>query len=337
MNYYNALLAKKTNKVLQFGSLYERLFETWINRARQILKDLPTGAISTVNDAAELPLNALKVSVEAVQDLHGYDHPWVGGAGKNKLRLLLSRLKSLNTGGTWHNNVYTYESITYTILEDADGNITGIKVNGTTSTRSFLLLDDLSDMVDISFIMNGCPNGGASPYTASGYCLFTGGIGVPQIYDTGSGISFTVSSYGALIYLNVNNTSVSNLIFYPMLRLATETDPTFAPYSNICPISGWDSGGIGVIGKNLFNPLVNVNKWLESDGTFLNDEGSLTSQKIKTKSGQIFTLSTTSPSPALAIGFYDVNDNLLQRVAQARVKSITATAPNNTAYLYASR
>ena len=205
MNYYNALLAKKTNKVLQFGSLYERLFETWINRARQILKDLPTGAISTVNDAAELPLNALKVSVEAVQDLHGYDHPWVGGAGKNKLRLLLSRLKSLNTGGTWHNNVYTYESITYTILEDADGNITGIKVNGTTSTRSFLLLDDLSDMVDISFIMNGCPNGGASPYTASGYCLFTGGIGVPQIYDTGSGISFTVSSYGALIYLNVNN------------------------------------------------------------------------------------------------------------------------------------
>ncbi len=75
MDFYNVLLAKKTNRVLQFGSLYERLFETWINRARQILKDLPTGSISTVTDAAELPLNALKVSVEAWQEGSGDPSP----------------------------------------------------------------------------------------------------------------------------------------------------------------------------------------------------------------------------------------------------------------------
>ena len=39
------------------------------------LKDLPTGAISTVNDAAELPLNALKVSVEAWQEGSGDPSP----------------------------------------------------------------------------------------------------------------------------------------------------------------------------------------------------------------------------------------------------------------------
>ena len=95
MNYYNVLLAKKTNRVLQFGSLYERLFETWINRAKQILKDLPTGSISTVNDAAELPLNALKVSVEAWQEgtgdpspsnirpIHGWDSGEIGVVAKN--------------------------------------------------------------------------------------------------------------------------------------------------------------------------------------------------------------------------------------------------------------
>ena len=39
------------------------------------LKDLPTGSISTVTDAAELPLNALKVSVEAWQEGSGDPSP----------------------------------------------------------------------------------------------------------------------------------------------------------------------------------------------------------------------------------------------------------------------
>ena len=39
------------------------------------LKDLPTGSISTVNDAAPLPLNALKVSVEAWQEGSGDPSP----------------------------------------------------------------------------------------------------------------------------------------------------------------------------------------------------------------------------------------------------------------------
>lgn len=39
------------------------------------LKDLPTGSISTVSDAAELPLNALKVSVEAWQEGSGDPSP----------------------------------------------------------------------------------------------------------------------------------------------------------------------------------------------------------------------------------------------------------------------
>lgn len=59
------------------------------------LKDLPTGSISTVTDAAELPLNALKVSVEAWQEgtgdpspsnirpIHGWDSGEITVCGKN--------------------------------------------------------------------------------------------------------------------------------------------------------------------------------------------------------------------------------------------------------------
>ena len=39
----------------------------------------------------------LKVALEPIQDLHGYDKPWVGGGGKNKLPLTVDGIKALNT------------------------------------------------------------------------------------------------------------------------------------------------------------------------------------------------------------------------------------------------
>jgi hypothetical protein len=41
-----------------------------------------------------------------------------------------------------------------------------------------------------------------------------------------------------------SGTTFSDLIFNPMMRLSTETDATFAPYTNICPISGLTSGEV---------------------------------------------------------------------------------------------
>ena len=65
------------------------------------LKDLPTGSIATVNDAAELPLNALKVSVEAWQEgsgdpspsnirpIHGWDSGEISVVGKNWVKQVI--------------------------------------------------------------------------------------------------------------------------------------------------------------------------------------------------------------------------------------------------------
>jgi hypothetical protein len=71
------------------------------------LKDLPTGAISTVSDAAPLPLNALKVSVEAWQEgsgdpspsnirpIHGWDSGEITVCQKNRFnKALLSDISS---------------------------------------------------------------------------------------------------------------------------------------------------------------------------------------------------------------------------------------------------
>lgn len=84
------------------------------------LKDLPTGSISTVTDAAELPLNALKVSVEAWQEgsgdpspsnirpIHGWDSGQVVDIGKNR-------------GAFWQNKYM-----------DSSGNMVSSNANGMT-------------------------------------------------------------------------------------------------------------------------------------------------------------------------------------------------------------
>ena len=49
-----------------------------------LITDTASGAIATFPDGADnFPVKDLKVWIEPVQDLHGYDHPWPEGGGKN--------------------------------------------------------------------------------------------------------------------------------------------------------------------------------------------------------------------------------------------------------------
>lgn len=209
------------------------------------LKDLPTGAISTVSDAEPLPLNALKVSVDAVQDLHGYDHPWVGGAGKNKLPMTMDGIKAANTHGTWSENTCTYNGVSFEVQTDNGGNVTGIKVNGTASANADMYLTgyygstraaivsgeykaNLSGIVQGIELHSGYGNGGFNTVT----------YGNPErVLNATNGVSY--------VMLRVpSGSNVSNVTVKPMIRLSTVSDATYAPYSNICPISGWDSATI---------------------------------------------------------------------------------------------
>jgi hypothetical protein len=198
------------------------------------LKDLPTGSISTVTDAEPLPLNALKVSVEAVQDLHGYDHQWVGGAGKNKLEITTT--------------TQTVNGITFTVNKDSANNVISVTVSGTASaTIYFQLSSTVKNLPANSYRLNGCPN--ISSLSNQIFLVVTG-TGVSTAVDAGKGSSFTLTDTvsNLMCYIQIGNGAIitTPITFYPMIRLATESDPTFEPYSNICPIEGWDSGEVTV-------------------------------------------------------------------------------------------
>lgn len=193
------------------------------------LKDLPSGTVSTIDDGTNLPMPSLKIGIEPQQDLHGYDHPWAGGAGKNKLQVTATS--------------QTVDGITFTINNDGT-----INVNGTAIQDISLLLSrkNVSDtpLPEGQLTMTGCPSGGST----SSYYLTCWRTNSGNANDVGSGVTFGYrSDWDFAVFLVIaSGTTCNNLIFKPMIRLATETDATFAPYSNICPISGWTAANVNV-------------------------------------------------------------------------------------------
>jgi hypothetical protein len=190
-----------------------------------------TGNPITVTDAA--PINAVNLSMdlEPIQDLHGYDNPWVGGAGKNKLPMTVDGIKAANTIGTWSGNVYTYAGMTYEILINSDNNVTGIKVNGTTSNYPSLFTSDEEFMLPLGT-----------------YKIIANGVRGRLYKNWGTPIEIYANQSYTLTVDNVDDkyafciftgaTTITNVIAQPMIILSTETDSTFVPYTNICPISG---------------------------------------------------------------------------------------------------
>lgn len=216
------------------------------NYGLDVLGEINNVAAASFSDGADLPISKCIVNVEAVQDLHGYDNPWVGGAGKNKLPMTVDGIKAFNISGTWSGNAYTINGVTFTILTDNGGNVTGINANGTASVETLFIVGMIEEKPSVDAYLNGCPNGGS----VTTYRLTANRAGS----DTGNGfVIYPSSDWNKYVSIYIfNSFTVNNLIFKPMVRISG--DPTFEPYSNICPIEGWDSGEISVVGKNWLPP-----------------------------------------------------------------------------------
>lgn len=197
---------------------------------------------STDGSPFEIPDYGMTESIQMyfkpTQDLHGYDKPWAGGAGKNKLPLTVDGLKASNTGGTWSGNTYSVNGATYNIETDIDGNVTSISGVGNGSSGSNLYLYFTLQAGSYSMTSGFSENQGANDtilLNSSSTVIARGNSGAP-------GQDFTLNEASNVTWIfRVTGTYTSAFICTPMIRLSTESDADFEPYSNICPISGQDS------------------------------------------------------------------------------------------------
>lgn len=210
------------------------MFETWFPAHWTTLKKLiwirmtalgnaiktVTGTIVTFVTSKAAPIVNLTASLSPIQDLHGYDSPWPPGGGKNKFENTATSL--------------TINEVTFTV--NSDGTVT---CSGTaTGTAVFNIVDPngINQLTD-SLILSGCPTGGDIDNTYG--LVATTSEGVRLYADSGNGA--TMVNYATFAKLQIvirSGTNANGLVFKPMIRLSSVTDATYAPYSNLCPISG---------------------------------------------------------------------------------------------------
>jgi hypothetical protein len=265
MNYYDILLAKKleddrdprveglsvteNGRYEEDGVVYKPVIVSVAPPEDSYqLKSITTPTSLATFEASAMPMPKLKVSVEAKQDLHGYDHPWVGGAGKNKLNTnyVVSHLTSNNVD----------------IVKNDDGSL-DVTINGSCSgTVNYLFkqTDAGSGLKAGSYKAILIADG-----TYTGNIQLTIGGGTSEVSYRMAALNtttevFTISNddntlHYCLLQFATGATVTGKLKIYPMICSANEDMTTWSPYSNICPISGWDEANVSDV-DDVDNPTV---------------------------------------------------------------------------------
>lgn len=161
---------------------------------------------------------------------------------KNLAPWTLANLKASNTSGTWTNNVYVQNGVTFTVNLDSDGNISSISTSGTANARinfsvsSAIIKPAFRKYIGKKLRLTGCASGGVvgTSYWLSFFSAIGDGNGAS---DTGSGIEFTLVDFSNFTYepshylAIANGTNVTDKVFKPMVTLASDTDSTYVPYA----------------------------------------------------------------------------------------------------------
>lgn len=177
---------------------------------------------------------SIELYFKPTQDLHGYDKPWAGGTGKNKLVYPYDTSSKTESGVTF--TVHTDGTI------DADG----------TATADITLGLGKTYISDNDFTFSGITTGSPTSYYLRYIARDSEGQAIPidgQVFidvyteETTKNLPDTVSYVNT--YLGIKKDAVlDDVIFYPMIRLGSVTDPSFEPYANICPITGQDKASL---------------------------------------------------------------------------------------------
>ena len=182
--------------------------------------DIASGSIASFSDGADnLPLKSLVVNINPVQDLHGQESPYPAGGGKNKFNGTFLQGYWAYADGAWVNspNWITTEKIpckastSYTVSADAKmtrwQGFVWYDSNG-----DFISTDNLNINVNIGLTKTSPSNAAYLIFNIAGY---------PGANDT---------------------IAPSDVTYFQLEEGSSST--AYAPYSNICPISGWTGANV---------------------------------------------------------------------------------------------
>ena len=250
----NNLVLRDADAQAKTAQLEENLVGIQTEALSAYATDVENGAIASFTDGANnVPVQSLTVEIEPVQDLNGYSFPWYAGGGKNLLRVITDTTQTIN-------------GVTFKV--NSDGSIT---INGTASANAVFQLPNNVSYSAATLFSKGTSNEAVLVQARSGssgsYTYHTA---------TADGVSIPANTLLNQIFVAVlKGNTASNVTVYPMIRLATDTDATYAPYENICPITGHATAKVTRTGKNLLQGI-SATQTINGVTFTLNGDGSVT-------------------------------------------------------------
>ena len=248
-----------------------------------------------ISTATDKPLSAnmgrvLGENVEAIVDVYG---------AKNILPF------------PYNETTKTFRGVTYTVSDD------GIITTANTATNDgwFTLLSLSDGFIPPvgSYTVTGCPSGGS----VAGYVIDvriekTGGV-VSHAYDVGNGATFTIDndviSFQVIIGV-ANGTDMSGLTFYPMIRDARITDPTFVPFAKTnLQLTNDKAERADLATLNLTGSTNSTGSTINA-GTYFYLNGSYCKAKTNIANGATFTLNANFEVVSVGGEISSINDNL---------------------------
>jgi hypothetical protein len=221
--------AKRVNSLASIPNDYTTLNATVEKLARSVAPGIvcdAEGEAITLSDASDNYFRGVRIFGKSTQagtpspdnpvEIVSVESPVVMVGGKNLLKPQYG--------------VGTHTINTLTFVVHSDGRVV---VNGTPTTNTGFVFERF-DVVD-DVILTGCPAGGTTrTYRMTADCYKNDQF-VETAFDLGEGLVIKAADVD---YVNINifvygGTALTNLVFYPMLRSASDPNPTYEPYKPI--------------------------------------------------------------------------------------------------------
>lgn len=232
--------------------------------------DTASGDVASFPDGSGLAMKKAEVSLEPIQDLHGYDKPWAGGSGYNQWDeewevgtinastgadvSISTRIRSKNYIRILPNTAYCFK----------------LANNGTQETFRVCYYDENKTYIS------------GTAYFPNESSSFTS----PVVFTTPANAHFMRFSPPTAYGTTYNNDIAIN---YP------STVTTYSPYENICPIDGYED--VGLYSDSKYGGLIEWNQLV----TFANSSGTISNCPYTLNNGKVTLSGTANASNNLVL------------------------------------